>query len=451
MKPKICIIGGGIGGLITSYLLYEKLSDKINVTIFDCNKRIGGKIYTRILPKTGARIETGMSEVYDYSQLGDDTLKNLILKFGLKIIPMHGDLVFFKGHCLSSDEDIKNIFGPKTWIEIENFDNFAKNYCSPEEYYDSNWLSDTDDLLAKQTFAHLLSSVKDQDARQYIEILTHSDIATEPHKTSAMYAIDNWLMNNPDYMNLYYIEGGLDQLIDKLIENNQAKIKTSSNIISVAKNSCGTYSVEIDNLKNIYKENFDYIIVCMPVNQLINIKWLDLDLKNSIFEHMTNYDYPGHYLRITLAFSEPFWKNTISGSYFMIDAFGGACVYDETSRETNNNFGVLSWLLAGDPALNYSNLEDNELILLALDSLPSILKQSLIPVVECCVSRWIGCVNGWPMGKIIKSPDSRHVPCPIKHSNIYLVGDYLYDSTVNGVMDGAIHVTDLIKKKIIQM
>jgi protoporphyrinogen oxidase len=114
MKPKICIIGGGIGGLITSYLLYEKLSDKINVTIFDCNKRIGGKIYTRILPKTGARIETGMAEVYDYSQLGDDTLKNLILKFGLKIIPMHGDLVFFKGHCLSSDEDIKNIFGPKT-------------------------------------------------------------------------------------------------------------------------------------------------------------------------------------------------------------------------------------------------------------------------------------------------------------------------------------------------
>jgi hypothetical protein len=55
------------------------------------------------------------------------------------------------------------------------------------------------------------------------------------------------------------------------------------------------------------------------------------------------------------------------------------------------------------------------------------------------------------MGKIIKSPDSRHVPCPIKHSNIYLVGDYLYDSTVNGVMNGAIHVTDLIKKKIIQM
>ena len=33
-----------------------------------------------------------------------------------------------------------------------------------------------------------------------------------------------------------------------------------------------------------------------------------------------------------MLFRSPFWHEAISGSWFMVDAFGGACVYDESAR-----------------------------------------------------------------------------------------------------------------------
>jgi len=41
------------------------------------------------------------------------------------------------------------------------------------------------------------------------------------------------------------------------------------------------------------------------------------------------------------------------------------------------------------------------------------------------------------MGYPIKEPDSRHQPAPESDPNIFLVGDYLFDSTLNGVFDSA--------------
>ncbi len=40
--------------------------------------------------------------------------------------------------------------------------------------------------------------------------------------------------------------------------------------------------------------------------------------------------------------------------------------------------------------------------------------------------------------------DRRHQPDPVEHPNLFLVGDYLYDSTLNGVLDSAEYVSDWI-------
>ncbi len=42
----------------------------------------------------------------------------------------------------------------------------------------------------------------------------------------------------------------------------------------------------------------------------------------------------------------------------MLDAFGGCCVYDESSRGEDGPYGVLGWLLGGEAALTFSNFED---------------------------------------------------------------------------------------------
>jgi hypothetical protein len=38
------------------------------------------------------------------------------------------------------------------------------------------------------------------------------------------------------------------------------------------------------------------------------------------------------------------------------------------------------------------------------------------------------------------SLDRRHCPEPAEHPNLFLVGDYLFDSTLNGVLDSAEYV-----------
>jgi len=46
-------------------------------------------------------------------------------------------------------------------------------------------------------------------------------------------------------------------------------------------------------------------------------------------------------------------------------------------------------------------------------------------------------VNGLPAGYPPRNMEARHVPEPTRHANLLLVGDYLFDSTLNGVLDSA--------------
>src|SRR5947199_105787 len=65
-------------------------------------------------------------------------------------------------------------------------------------------------------FDQFLSAIPEPDVRRYIEALIHSDLATEPERTSAAYGLHNYLMNHPAYMQLYCIEGGNERLTREL-------------------------------------------------------------------------------------------------------------------------------------------------------------------------------------------------------------------------------------------
>ena len=67
-----------------------------------------------------------------------------------------------------------------------------------------------------------------------------------------------------------------------------------------------------------------------------------------MLRHHAYYDRPAHYLRVSVLFDSPFWRDLVTDSYFMSDAFGGCCVYDESSRNEADSEGVLGWLLAGE-------------------------------------------------------------------------------------------------------
>lgn len=132
----------------------------------------------------------------------------------------------------------------------------------------------------------------------------------------------------------------------------------------------------------------------------------------------------------------------------MLDAFGGCCVYDESSRNPSGNYGVLSWLLAGEPALAMGNSDDASLIDAVLDSLPPSMRHGRQYFVEGRVHRWLGTVDGLPGGFPEREPESRHQPEPEQHPGLFVVGDYLFDSTINGVLDSAQVVADWIEEDV---
>ena len=447
---RTAIIGGGPGGLMTAYLLGRSSPHPGSITLFEGSGRLGGKILTRHFRKADVRYEAGAAELYDYTQLGPDPLRELIGSLGLSVRELVGGTVVLADHVLRTDADIRRQLGPDALKAIRRFTRQARSAISPAEYYESDWKQDNDDPLSKASFRKLLDRVLDSDARRYIEVAVHSDLATEPEQTNAMYGLQNYLMDEPDYMRLYTIEGGIERLPRELARRIGATVLLEQSVVRVERLASGEYRVFSRRHGEDRQDDFDHIVVALPNNWIPAIEWTGRTLEEAMRRHHAYYNHPAHYLRVSLLFDRPFWRESITGSYFMLDAFGGCCVYDESPRDRDGEYGVLGWLLAGEAALTMSNFDDSSLVEKMLDSLPSSLRQGREHLLEGQVHRWVGTVNGLPGGYPLKEPEQRHLPDPVEHPGLFVVGDYLFDSTINGVLDSAEFVSDLILERIAQ-
>jgi monoamine oxidase len=181
----------------------------------------------------------------------------------------------------------------------------------------------------------------------------------------------------------------------------------------------------------------DYVVIALPHNQLRTLSYGDPGLAAAMREHEATYDHPAHYLRITLLFERPYWRRVFRDSFWMLDCFGGCCLYDESSREPESRQGVLGWLIAGEAARQMSGHDDRSLVEQVLAALPECLRTSSSAVLDARVHRWPGAVSALPAGWVPRSHDRRHQPDPRGHPQLFVVGDYLFDSTLNGVFDSA--------------
>jgi monoamine oxidase len=449
MNPvRVAIVGGGPGGLMTAYLLEQKTHFPCAITLFEASNRLGGKIVTRQFNTVPVAYEAGAAELYDYSELGPDPLRELIAAFGLLTRPMAGKTVVLRDRILKTKADIRREFGDETYKALRRFKRRARSLLSPAEYYEAGWKGDNEDPLSGHSFRTLLARIPDEAARRYIHVLVHSDLATEPYQTNASYGLQNYLMNEPDYLRLYTIDGGLERLPQELARRITARVLLNQPVVRVERTSQDDYRVFSRRRGEILSSVFDFVVVALPNNCVPAIEWGGEVLANAMHKHHAYYDYPAHYLRVSILFAKSFWRGQIAESYFILDAFGGCCVYDESSRNADGPYGVLGWLLAGEAALTMSNWEDAVLIEQMLDSLPRSLRHGRECFLEGRVHRWVGTVNGLPGGCPAREPESRHLPEPVQHPRLFVVGDYLFDSTVNGVLDSADVVTEWIVEEI---
>jgi protoporphyrinogen oxidase/SAM-dependent methyltransferase len=476
---EVAIVGGGPGGLLSAFLLDQKASKPLEITLFESDSRLGGKIRTETFSSVPVPYEAGAAELYKFRR---DPLWLMVTRtLGLPIIRMHGstvmdgddvlrdkktirrrlgkkesrDLRMFGSTVVLGDRIIRNKgdilkhFGEDTWRALKKFHKQACRARSFQEFYDSGWPADNDHPWSSQSLSQILGSVHDENARHYLTTLLHSDLATEPHLTDGLYGLENFLINDDRYCKLYSIKGGLERLIDTLASRVSARIRLRSPVESISRTPGGRYRVVSaqDGVRS--QAEFDAVMVALPNYWLPRITWGGERLARVMASHHKYYDHPAHYLRITALMLQPFWRNFFRESFFLHDAFGGCCVYDEGSRHDTGSYGVLGWLLSGDDAMVMSNLPDDVLIEKALDSLPGQFAGGARELfIEGRVHRWIGTVNALPGGEVLKGAKARHRPDIRDHPGLIVVGDYLFDSTINGTLDSADIATDLVLREL---
>jgi hypothetical protein len=432
---------------MTAYRLQQRSPVPFEATIYEASPRLGGKILTREFASAPVAYEAGAAELYDYSQVGEDPLRQLVEDLGLTVKPMNGNAVVMDDKVLRDFDDVGRVYGEPARQALKDFDARARQWMGPQEYYDSDWREANADPMATRNFHEELAQVPDEAAQKYLRTLVHSDLATEPHRTSAAYGLQNYLMNDAGYMRLYTIEGGIGRLPEELAKRVEARILLREPVFRVERAERETVRVFSRRGGTIASEAYDFVVVALPNACVPLIEWRGEALGEAMHRHCVHYDHPAHYLRISVLFREIFWESVLQDSYLMLDAFSGCCLYDESSRNGCRTAGVLGWLLAGDAAMIAGNHTDEQLIRRALDSLPSFLQRGRELFVEGKVHRWIGSVNGLPGGSPALDMESRHIP-DAAQPNVFMVGDYLFDSTINGVLDSADYVAECLAEAI---
>ena len=418
----------------------------VTATLFEASNRLGGKIQSRRFDSAPVTYEAGVAECYDYGTLGADPLRQLISDLGLTTVPTHGTSVFLNGRLLKDDSDIRTHFGDGTLRALEDFRGDAAAMLPLADWCRGFAEADNQHPWARRTSEDILDGVIDPVARKYLKIGAHSDMATEPHLVNGLIGLRNFLKSMPGYAAQYSIEGGMEQLPRRLADSLTAtRVELEAAVTGLSRTRDGRYAVRFRRGRTLVHQEFDAVVLALPYNYLATIEMGNERLRRAMAAHIAHYDSPGHYLRVSVLFDQPFWHNLFTGSWIMLDAFGGCCVYDESARLGGGNYGVLGWLLAGADALRLCNADDRTLIASVLDSLPGgLYHEACSRMLEGRVHRWAGAVSGQPGGFRLRPTHEAHQPEPVEHPGLVVVGDYLFDSTLNGVLRSANIATELL-------
>jgi protoporphyrinogen oxidase/SAM-dependent methyltransferase len=448
----LAIVGGGPGGLMSAWYLKKKLGDLCRVTIFEASDRLGGKIVTRKFDTAPAMYEAGVAEIYDYSMTGPDPLRELIQHFGLQTIPIDAEQVLLDGELVADVPGMRRKYGAETAEAIEAFRKLCTTMVSPSEYYEGVGAHDNEHPWAYMTAEELLDKeVADPVAKRFFKVMARSDIATESHNTNGLNALKNFVMDVDGYIGLYSIQNGNEQLIECLQSEVDADIQLNHRVLKVGKTTQGRYQLNMMNGKGPETRDFDLVMMCLPHSWLATLNWDGEQLRKSMVKHVAYFDRPAHYLRVSILFDTPFWGEKIPGAWFMSEAFGGCCVYNEGARHDVGKHGVLNWLIAGSDALAFANLSDKELVDAALKSLPKSFGDARAHFLEGKIHRWLSSVNAIPGGLPARDVMTNHRPEPKQHPGLVVVGDYLFDSTLNGLLDSSDAATDIIVTEMMKL
>jgi monoamine oxidase len=446
----VAIIGGGPGGMFTAWHLAAKVGPSCRITIYEASDRLGGKIVTKQFAGVGP-YEAGVAEIYDYSRLGPDPLHDLIVnELGLEIKYIAGGPCVIDGAIVTEAADLEPLFSKNARLEVEAFRERCAELMNPQAYYLS--VAERDNVHPWATISGeelLKREVKDEIARRYIRAMAHSDVAAAPHNTNGLTFLKNVLMDRDGYMDVFSVVGGNEQIVTRLADQLDADVVYNANVTAVEPLANGQYRLDMA-VGGVRKTAVaDYVVLSLPLTALSSIHLRDESLDLAMHEHIKYFDRPAHYVRATLLFKRPFWRDKLWRDWWMLDEFDGCCVYDESARHDYGGMGALAFLIAGNPAMALANIDDRRIVELCLEALPPDLAEGHELLIDARVHRWMASVNAIPGGFPVRPRAVNHRPDPKRAPRLLVTGDYIFDATLNGVLDSADAATDFIVSDVL--
>jgi monoamine oxidase/SAM-dependent methyltransferase len=441
---RVAIVGGGPGGLFTAWYLAGKLGPSAQITIYEGSDRLGGKIITNEIPGVG-NYEAGVAEIYDYAHLGPDPLRELIEQdLGLEIKHIKPAGCVLDGRKLPTIESLEKEFGREVYESAVAFKNRCARQLKPTDYYKAVRKFDNSHPWGQVSGEDILDREIDNDiARRYVRVMAHSDVAAPPHLTTGLTFLKNALMDTDGYIDLYSVVGGNQQIVERLVNLLDADIRLHTTVTAVQPMDDNTARLTVVSNGKVETIEADFVVLCAPLTALSIIEYKNTKLHRAMVRHINHFDRPGHYLRATLVFERPFWREHFDGAWFMHDAFDGCALYDEGARHDVGAKGVLGFLIAGNAALGMANFSDERIEEMCLDALAPAFPEARKLLLDRRIHRWMASVNSVPGGVTIRERSLNHRPEP-SHPQVLVVGDYIFDATLNGVLDSAEAACDLI-------
>ena len=449
MAEHIGIIGAGFSGLLCAYLLERLLGERVEIVIFEESRRLGGRVRTTPFPEAGVSYEAGVAELYDV--VGNPHLRHLVRHLGLETRSLTGTPFFIvDDRVVHDDTELERLLGRRGMDRLRRFWEQGTALRPPADYATAGHIQDNDHAWQWRTFEEVLAEIDDPLCQWFTAMQCHSDLATEPHRTSGLFGMDNLLIDHPGYCSMYTLADGNDGLVRALADRVRSPTRRSTSVAAVdADVDRGLRVTARTDARESGELDVDALIVTLPPAGIRAIRWSDVTLQAAIDGHVRHHDHGATYLRVTLLFRRRFWRRQLPEDYFVSDAFGGATVYDQSPDDGATGVGIQSWLLGGTHARELSARSDDAIVAAVLGAMPGAIPVADDLLMRGRVDRWSGAagVSRLPGGVPLRPLDQRHTPDP-RWPQLQFVGDYLYDSTLCGALDAVLYAVTQLSERI---
>ena len=265
---KIAIIGTGIAGLTSAYLLNKEH----DITVFEANDYIGGHTATKDVTVDGKEyaIDTGFIVFNDWTYPNFNKLMNILgvnaqpteMSFSVK---NHAQNLEYNGNTLNSlFAQRRNILRPRFWRIVRDILKFNK-LCKSD---DAVKHADTGMTLYDYIQHHNLSADFSQNyilpMCAAIWSMTLEDSKSFPLTFFLQFFNNHGLLNITDRPQWYTIIGGSREYVAPLTETFKDKIKLNSPVTKVVKHD-GQFHVTA----NAHTEVFDDVVFACHSDQAL--------------------------------------------------------------------------------------------------------------------------------------------------------------------------------------